>query len=818
MPPGLGGQSAIPPIYYNPATYAPAGAPVGKGVTQTNANTVNAGAIPSLPMARGGAVRFADGGSVDEYSGQPIDDMGGYGPETGNVRAAAPMAAPQTAPPPQADPYATATNPNDVHPDLPSWTPQVKDADGNPSKGVIGAIAGGLHYLASQLGLNSDGQQGAIASDPNTQQNRRSFALGQGVPGAPMPDREDVQQIHQGLDPGGRLNSGLRTLAGMEAVRNYYLTQGEPAKADQMAASMMQYSVTLSRQHGDEAVKRYYNGDLHGAVNELNRASDAVGDGTNFKARVSEDGKSVEVSNTDLNGREVWSKKDVSPQAILGAAIHARDGSLAWHMYEAQAAKYDPVTQQMIHDRNQNRTWEHQQEVIGQREDAKTAAAEKKQRDIEAAEDAAAAKFGGGAAPSVTPVGKPTTPALPGPPTAPTVVASNAPVTTSEPPVKPTDTTTAQDHAPPSSADVGYQPSPLPGAATTAGVTLPALPGPPTRVTDVASPDVPTPDAQNAELDRQEQAGFARIHQANYTPEGYPLVAGQPLPPPDRSQVKTRQDQAAYNNAFKEYQDASRHAAQMEAAQKADLSAGINSKRAAETERFKTGAADVAATRQSQRDAILNQQKDALDKSNAVFRTNLAGSAPRNDQEMNSLAGEGKTYDPVAQVARAFNPDLPEDIDRTAAMNDLKQKGFDANTQGVLANAWKEGVHHSRNTDPMEIGPAIQSFITGGPFTATAESTGPDGRPMPQHGVVRYAVTVEDNTGNHISLLLPQNDLMNLRNLRYQYARQQHETLATNVHTQGLPSLLGMPGYGSSGASPPPNVLLPAENPSVMGP
>ena len=363
MPPGLGGQGAIPPIYFNPATYAGAGAPVGKGITQNSISSATAGAIPSLPMRKGGAVAFADGGTVDEATGEPIDTESGYGPQTGNARGAMSQVEPPTQnvpPPPQADPYASATRPQDANPNLPAWTPQVKDGDGNPSRGVIGAIAGGLHYLASQLGLDGSGQPSAVARDPTTQQNRMSFARGEGVPGAPMPDHSDIQQIHSGIDPSGQLSNGMRTLAGMEAVRNYYLTQGNPAKADQMAASMMQYSVSLSQHHGDEAVKAYYQGDLHKAVNELNNASDAVGDGTNYKARVSDDGKHVEVSNTDLNGNEVWSQKDVSPQAILGAAIHAKSGALAWSMYEAQAAKYDPQTAAIIADRRQQKTWDHQ--------------------------------------------------------------------------------------------------------------------------------------------------------------------------------------------------------------------------------------------------------------------------------------------------------------------------------------------------------------------------------------------------------------------------------------------------------------------------
>ena len=54
MPPALGsGQQQIPPYYFNPATYSPAGAPVGKGVSQTSVPVYGAGAIPSLPHDEG---------------------------------------------------------------------------------------------------------------------------------------------------------------------------------------------------------------------------------------------------------------------------------------------------------------------------------------------------------------------------------------------------------------------------------------------------------------------------------------------------------------------------------------------------------------------------------------------------------------------------------------------------------------------------------------------------------------------------------------------------------------------------------------------
>ena len=504
MPPGLGGQGAIPPIYYNPATYAGAGAPVGKGITQASSPTFSAGAIPSLPMQRVARLRSLMAARLTKPPASRLIPRAAMARRAAMLVAAAPQAEPPTQnvpPPPQADPYATATRPQDANPNLPAvdsasqgwrWQPVTwrywRYCRGLALSSI--PIGAGRQWAAGRGRERSDYATKPDEFRPRAGRPRRSHARPFG--------RATNSQRHR---PNGQLSNGMRTLAGMEAVRNYDLTQGNPAKADQMAASMMQYSVSLSQHHGDEAVKAYYKGDLHGAVNELNNASDAVGDGTNYKARVSADGKHVEVSNTDLNGNEVWSQKDVSPQAILGAAIHAKSGALAWSMYEAQAARYDPQTAAIIHDRNQQKTWEHQQQVQektwehqqdlqGQREDARTAAAEAKQ----AAKDKAAKEqaetesgvltsmFGGdGSNPTGNPPATATTPpAIPSQPTAP----SEGPT----PPTTPNAPTAAPQAAPPD-ADVGigaggYQPSPLPTTAT------------------VGNPNAPSPDAQNVSSDQ----------------------------------------------------------------------------------------------------------------------------------------------------------------------------------------------------------------------------------------------------------------------------------------------------------------------------
>ena len=723
MPPGLGGQGAIPPIYYNPATYAGAGAPVGKGITQASSPTFSAGAIPSLPMQKGGAVAFADGGTVDEATGEPIDTESGYGPQSGNARAAAPQAEPptQNVPPPlQADPYATATRPQDANPNLPAWTPQVKDGDGNPSRGVIGAIAGGLHYLASQLGLDGSGQQGAVARDPATQQNRMSFARGQGVPGAPMPDHSDIQQIHSGIDPNGQLSNGMRTLAGMEAVRNYYLTQGNPAKADQMAASMMQYSVSLSQHHGDEAVKAYYKGDLHGAVNELNNASDAVGDGSNYKARVSADGKSVEVSNTDLNGNEVWSQRMSAPQAILGAAIHAKSGALAWSMYEAQAARYDPQTAAIIHDRNQQKTWDHQQQVMNQREDAKTAAAEARQdAKDKAAKDAADTEASVLASSYNPPGNQPATatapPAIPSQPTSP----SEGPT----PPTTPSAPTAAPQTAPPD-ADVGvgeggYQPSPLPTTAT------------------AVNPNAPSPSAQPVSADQGPQVLYDPAKNPDFARLS-PAAQGRARQPYVDSVIARRNWESAQ---YKQQHDDAQAAATQG---RLDQRESFTQTQLNQREKYDTDA-KALAVKTAEEHAAWGPlpEKDVK----ATFST----------QPDENGKVTGKQPADYYKDQAATMPDGTVNDDQAFRDSHYNQEFSDRNQRMIMNNALINGYRYTHDADAPAVADALRGFVLND-YTADVAKM-----PVNGTGAVRYAITfTRPSDKSRQVVILPQTDWANV--------------------------------------------------------
>ena len=839
MPPGMGGQQAIPPIYFNPATYAGAGAPVGKGITQNSATTFNAGAIPSLPMARGGVVGYDDGGGVGDLDTSLEDERGvasddamtnqllAQNDQTDAASGAGGYFTPSdyTAPAAPAPTSGSSASQGGPPSGVSQITPEISDGQGNPSKGLIGAIGDGLHWLGDHLGLVGGAQaHPAIASHPDTQTNRANFASGQNVGGMDKATHDDLANT---IDPNNSLNGAERQIAVMEGTYRYMLSQGNATGAAKMAASILQYSVQTSQKFAEEAAKQLYDGNLQGAVDNINHASDAVPDGRLTHVTLNKDGTAI-VTSTGMDGRVLWQQKGSAEAILQYATNRGRTGQMQWDALEDQAAKYDPTFRDMKKARNQNITAQ-----------TKADAAEASANKVAAAGGSSTLQpvtRVGNAAPPAIPSGPTGTPASATAPAAPTAPASpEAPTTASAAGAAPTPDSTgaAAPNAAPATADSNaspYPPSPLGGAAS-------AQPGPvgiPSRPTTEQPANAPAPAAQDvsfedvaARINSQEtqtnSSDLQKIQGRYFTPQGNILYGGQEyarppepnlqgLNPAEQRQALQAYAQgplAQYNAMLKANQDAMNK----EVSENRDIRSKqfqtlrdrareqFSEQGRRETSEQQDTRAAQRAVDQSKRDAVLNQQKDALDKSNAVFKSNLAGSAPRSDQEMNSLAGEGKTYDPVLEVAKAFNPDLAANGEpsRAVAMNDLKQKGFDANTQATLATAWHNAVRNSHGVDPEQIGPAIQSFVTSGPFTATAEQTDANGRPAPMHGEVRYVVTVEDNTGNHISMLMPQTDLANLRNLRYQYSRQQGINLGNTISQKGV---LGALGVGQPGLPP----------------
>lgn len=573
MPPGLSqqGASPIPPIYFNPATYAGAGAPVGKGVSATSAPTYVAGAIPSLPMFKGGAVRFQGGGDVsagDDMAGMQqvaSDDMMDRQADAEDQQELAGMnASPAAGAEPsmltpadfQAQPAAPMTPAQQI-------MPEIHDGQGNPSRGLIGALAAGMHWLGDHLGLVSGAQaQPAIATDPQTQSNRRNFASRQNVGGMDQATYEGFADLQ---DPHHQLEAGERHIAGMEGAYKWLLSQGREKEAGPIMASMLQYSVMLSQNYSEQAAKELYDGNLKGAVDNINDAVRAIPDGRNIHAELSPDGKTVTVTGTDItDGRVLWQRHGAAQAILEHATALGRDGKLAWDAVESQVAKYDPPSALAVKNRQANEI---------------AAGKERADREAQAQANAQIAALG-------SPYGEPvqtapanTPGALPGPgqPPAPVMTASSpesAAVTPSTPATQPTQdgSGSAPSHPPPATAD--------------------------SRLDAQA----PAPQAQDVDLEHNVayQNIVANTRPKYKTADGDPIVGGRAMvKPPVLNAVTAKayapQVIAAINERWRQYNETQAQTDKLMQAdidgQRRDMALDVQGRRTAQTQEH----SDVAA-------------------------------------------------------------------------------------------------------------------------------------------------------------------------------------------------------------------------------
>jgi hypothetical protein len=805
MLPGLGGAQPIPPIYYNNATFAPAGAGIGKGVTVNSAPTFVAGAIPTLPMRKGGVVRYADGGAVSDEEMQSAatdvgDDYGegaagsteqqyamDYRPNADVVAGGRSGAEPSpgggmdvggAAPPTQQGPP----------PGAPAWTPQVNDGLGNPSRGLIGAIAGGLHYIGSMTGLG--GQQGALAADPGVQTARQNFATGRQLNGQPLMTKDEyLHDVPEAIGADG-LHEGLKHLASMEAIHKFYQYRGEAEKADQMSAMMMQVSVGLASEYGKEAVARYYNGDLKGAVEAMNRSKDVIADGTIVKATVNPDGKTVSVAGQNLNGEDLW-RQVVAPQAILGAALHTANGSLPWHMYEISAAKYDQRSHDMIAARGQSAQSDQVNEAIG--------------------------RMGPEFGEPIAPAGAQVTPASNAPP-APQPAQPRPPTTEAQAPAPaiPTlpNTSPIQDVAGVTPAARGgasgaqgtdrNAPATPPIGADTAGGTQPALPGPgPTRAAAAA---LPSPDAQEvaALTPEAEQAHYQQIVATTkpkyFTDDDRPIIGNRPMNRPEvMDQAVLAKALPEVKAAYKERWDRYTNAVQQNKAlmssdidgQRRDYSLGINTQRTAQAQREADARAELGRQATDRRAELGRQATDARAAKAEDDRLALSQQAPLSPEKLTMFSrtpqpDSGMTEGSLPVDWYAASPHYATDANGTAMdaktakqrmMGDLDTKNAQGKIGGgvgrinLLDNALRTTQAYNQHVGTEELadlvlGGALDKYDYAASPTPVSLKHDAQGKPIPDGFDERYAVRfTRKDDGSGRTIVMTADDYNNMHGI-----------------------------------------------------
>jgi hypothetical protein len=774
-PPGAtGGGGAIPPIYYNPATYAAAGAPVGKGVSATSAPTFGAGAIPSLPMARGGAVALADGGDPDASMMSDLQSADFEDARMDADQPAAPATPVTSADPnfyvnPNAAPTAPTTPAAPLDHNAPPpdpTTPQIKDDQGNPSRGLIGAISDGLHWLGEHLGLASSAQAGtlppAIAHDPQTQSNRQDHVTNN-PDGATYMTHQNVEELKDYADPGHQLNDAYRNIAALEAGYKFALSRGDEATAGRLAASMLHYSVLASQNLSDQAAKALYNGDRQGAVDKLNQASDALPDGRLVHATLNDDG-TVTIQGKNLNGQVEWQQHGAAATILEHATALGRSGKLQWDSLESQAAKYDSTFANMAKNRQANATQDaldrrqaereqHQQDIIDQRQKAKEDAAA-------ASEGRVSSAIGGNTLQPVTRVGN-AAPAIP--PTA-NAAAPDAPTPT---PATATTTTPASG---------GTSPATPPPTADTRGPTGHggALPG-------VTGGDIASPNAQDVSFDsivnrinNQEQqtnaSDAAQIRSRYQTPEGYIHIDGQdwarPAPPNVEGLSKAEQQQAfdAYNKGpLAQYNDKAKRAQDA-------MNKDIADNRDIRSKQFQTLRDQAGRTfTESQSTARMREQERLQTdrETNAAQRTKdaeadkqrLAAVAPMNERDLGSrFSSEANPEDPNAPTGKEPEKWLAASPMWAGAANnkDFISANSVARMHDALVNTQRFNAHES--TDK------VADFVTGAASDQYKYKIDP--KPVTDDYGTRYHVVYTRPDGSRSSLLVPEDNMADIQRIQ----------------------------------------------------
>jgi hypothetical protein len=811
-PPGATGGGAIPPIYYNPATYAAAGAPVGKGVSQTSAPTFGAGAIPSLPMARGGSVAFDDGGDVS--AGDTAPDYSEERQTAGDdqmttalldQRDAAANAPPSMAqdgyytPADYQTPAPSQAGPSSVSP----ITPEISDGQGNPSKGLISAIGDGLHWLGDHLGIGGAQAAPAIARDPQTQGNRQGFVQGKNVGDM---DASIHNEIANTIDPNHSLNDAERQIAVMEGTYRYMLSQGNSEGAGRMAASILQYSVQTSQKFAEEAAKQLYDGNLKGAVDNINHASDAVPDGRQTHVHLNDDGTAI-VEAKGMDGRVLWQHKGSAAAILQYATNRGRTGQMQWDALEEQAGKYDPTFRDMATNRQKN--------VIAQgKEDAQTAS-----------ETRVANAVGGNELQPVTRVGKtdqsPTeTPASSATAPTPTPASATASATASASPDSASAAPTADGTAPTGAGGKG---------PTGHGGGLPPPPSP----ADRPNPTAPTPDGQDvsfdsiaARINNQEQqtnaSDAATIRSRYQTPEGYIHIDGQDWarPAPPNLQGLSRQEQtqaiqayekgplAQYNDKAKRAQDA--------------MNKDIADNRDIRSKQFQTlrdqAGREFTEGQTNKRETFTQEQTNKRE----AFTQGEADKRMQYDTDAKALAVKtaeehaARAPRPDTDVQRTFSTQTdangkitgkqPADFykDQASTMPDgtvnpdqkfrddhYNSEFGDRNQRMVMDNALVNGYRYTHDAEPAAIADALRGFVLNS-YTATTAAVPEDG-----YGP-RYAVTItRPSDGSRETVVLPRNDWANVLNMQRAKAtlatRNQADTaaVANNPYRPPIPDNAG---------------------------
>ena len=182
-------------------------------------------------------------------------------------------------------------------------------------EGAAEAVDAGMQFVQDKFGFRQAGVQ--QASNP---QGVRAYAMNTG---AATP--EEIQAVHQKVDPDGQLSEDERHVAGYNALYKYYMRKGDPGRARAAVGAMLMASKKAASTAGSIGAAAIEKGDMKQAGDAIEQAYNTI-----------PNGKSVEVTKADKNGidYELTDKKTgektqgkASPDDVLYIVTGMQDGT-----------------------------------------------------------------------------------------------------------------------------------------------------------------------------------------------------------------------------------------------------------------------------------------------------------------------------------------------------------------------------------------------------------------------------------------------------------------------------------------------------------
>lgn len=275
---------------------------------------------------------YAEGGMV-----QPAEEEEAVSldPATAPVSLPAKPMPVETAALPELETPAASAVPVDAAPAAPA-APESPEDDGVSAKQSLGrALDGGIKALTAQFNLNPDG--GAVPDEQGVKTGQQALMSGAG-----RATPSDMKAVFAAVDPEGKLNHSQAVLRAMTKGYEFYMERGQPAKANNYAAMIIQYSTYQASKHGMDALDALKKGDVQSAAHSLAAGYSNIPDGKEATdVKVSPDGKSVTVSEMDVTNGKKGKEHTLSGEQLYQAAIGLANKSATWQsiMSAAAAAK-----------------------------------------------------------------------------------------------------------------------------------------------------------------------------------------------------------------------------------------------------------------------------------------------------------------------------------------------------------------------------------------------------------------------------------------------------------------------------------------------